>query len=391
MKTIKSIALFFREGSSDKVYNVQIIEDGGKYSTLASWGRRGGNLTHATKAERTTLDGAEREYDKIVKEKRGKGYQVSTTAAPTVSPALAAQATNSKAAASASAPGQAGRQKIADAVAQLLNPVEEDEAERLVKNSAWIAQRKYDGVRILARISDDKVDFANRKGETTGVAPEISESLKDVVGTTILDGEVVATKDGSVYWAFDLLMLCDETAIKTRGYTERYDLLSQIAKGFGPAVKLAPCATTTQEKRDLVKRLKDECAEGVVFKRADAPHSPGRPASGGPQVKLKFTKTADVFLTGWDGKAFQMAVKEKGSTREVGRVYTGSTETERQSLRDALDNGEVPVCEVRYLYATDGDILFQPVYVRRRTDKKPGDCKLEQLVRTNRSTDGDEG
>ena len=59
VKTIKSVALFFREGSSDKVYNASVIEDGGSYSTLVSWGPRGRSLTHGTKAEKTTLSAAE--------------------------------------------------------------------------------------------------------------------------------------------------------------------------------------------------------------------------------------------------------------------------------------------------------------------------------------------
>ena len=43
-----------------------------------------------------------------------------------------------------------------------------------------------------------------------------------------------------------------------------------------------------------------------------------------------------------------------------------------------------PIAEVRYLYATDDDQLFQPVFVRLRTDKKATACVLGQLARTSR-------
>jgi hypothetical protein len=44
MPVIKSIQLFFQEGSSDKVYNATMIEDGGKFTVSVEWGRRGARL-----------------------------------------------------------------------------------------------------------------------------------------------------------------------------------------------------------------------------------------------------------------------------------------------------------------------------------------------------------
>jgi ATP-dependent DNA ligase len=91
---------------------------------------------------------------------------------------------------------------------------------------------------------------------------------------------------------------------------------------------------------------------------------------------------------GFDGTSYQMAVKdEAGNDREIGRVYTGTTAGERKKLDTILQRGNRPVVEVRYLYATDGDILFQPVYVRERTDKTANECQFSQLVRTNREID----
>jgi len=64
-------------------------------------------------------------------------------------------------------------------------------------------------------------------------------------------------------------------------------------------------------------------------------------------------------------------------------------EVERLVRDDALIaqqkfDGERPVAEVRYLYATDADQLFQPVFMRLRDDKAAADCVLSQLRYTDK-------
>src|SRR2546421_91422 len=62
------------------------------------------------------------------------------------------------------------------------------------------------------------------------------------------------------------------------------------------------------EKRALFERLKENAAEGIVFKQRAAPYTPGRPSSGGPQRKYKLTKRADVVLLKNAGNAYLMGV-----------------------------------------------------------------------------------
>ena len=66
-------------------------------------------------------------------------------------------------------------------------------------------------------------------------------------------------------------------------------------------------------------------------------------------------------------------------------MFSGTTSKLRKTLDTMLSEKETPVAEVRYLYATKDSILFQPVFVRLRTDKSPGDCVLSQLVYTCRA------
>jgi hypothetical protein len=46
------------------------------------------------------------------------------------------------------------------------------------------------------------------------------------------------------------------------------------------------------------------------------------------------------------------------------------------------------VLEVKYLYATDDNILYQPRVMKRRTDKAATDCLINQLVKTSKQVVG---
>jgi ATP-dependent DNA ligase len=79
-----------------------------------------------------------------------------------------------------------------------------------------------------------------------------------------------------------------------------------------------------------------------------------------------------------------MAVYAGKKVKEVGKVFAGTTNESRKELDSLLSAGEQPVAAVEYLYATDDDQLFQPVFRGLRDDKEPADCVLSQLVKTNR-------
>ncbi|MCY2928607.1 MAG: WGR domain-containing protein [Planctomycetota bacterium] len=122
----KSITLYFREGSSDKVYQAGIEPKGAGFVVNFAYGRRGTTLQTGTKtAKPVDYQSALSIYDKLVKEKMAKGYT----------------------------PGQDGtpyqgteRQPLATGVfPQLLNPIDQDQAARLVLDDDWWMQEKFDG------------------------------------------------------------------------------------------------------------------------------------------------------------------------------------------------------------------------------------------------------
>ncbi len=372
MTTKRAIELFFQEGTSDKLYHARIVETApGKHDVEVEWGRRGATLNKGKKAVGVSLEAAEKTYAKLVREKTGKGYQEITT---DVKPAVVAppegEGSGSKV--------QGKRAKVGR-VAQLLNAIDEDTVEKLLIDDAIVAQQKLDGVRVLVHIGETML-ATNRAGQATQISRDILAGLEHLPHGTIVDGEVLSEK----YWLFDVLSVGGEEVSKL-GYVERWEKLDgDVEPGLSGPISVLPYAASTKEKRALLERLRESKAEGIVFKHKKAPYTAGRPASGGTQLKHKFVKTADVAIIENAGNAYRMVVYDKGKRFDVGKVFAGTTNESRKDLDGALAAGETPVAEVKYLYATDDDQLYQPVFVRVRDDKEPEECLRAQLTHTNK-------
>jgi bifunctional non-homologous end joining protein LigD len=376
MAVVRSIKLFFQEGSSDKVYNATLLDEGdGKYSVEVEWGRRGAKLSRGRKANKVSLAAAEKAYAKLVREKTSKGYEELTEV---VQPQAVAppqgQGSGSRA--------TGVREKIGQA-AQLLNPIEHDELEAWLVDDRVIAQQKLDGNRVLLYV-DEQIRASNRAGQLTTIHASIVEALESVPRGTVIDGELVASEEGPAYWLFDILQIAGED-LRGLGYLERWQRLdAEIEPAIDHPIRILDYAQGHAAKRALYQRLRAAQAEGIVFKQCDAPYEPGRPSSGGTQVKHKFIKSADVVIIENAGNAYRMAVYEGDTLREIGKVFSGTSNESRAELDARLAEGEQPVAEVRYLYATDDEQLYQPVFVRLRDDKDAKACLLAQLEKTRR-------
>src|SRR6185503_256593 len=132
MRPIKSVRLFFQEGTSDKVYNATLFEDGGSYSVHVEWGRRGGGLQEGHKAVRVSRAQAERTFDRLVREKRNKGYEeVSATVQPAAVAPPVGQGSGSKA-------GAGTKRATVGHAAQLLTAIDDDDLDRFMADNAMV-------------------------------------------------------------------------------------------------------------------------------------------------------------------------------------------------------------------------------------------------------------
>lgn len=372
---MKSIELFFQEGSSDKVYNAQIVESyASSYTVKVQWGRRGSTLQQGTKAVNVSLVAAERKFESCVREKRSKGYEEKTAA---VKPASVSPPVGQG---SASKSGGAQR-AIVGHKAQLLNAIDDAELDAYLLSDQVVAQQKIDGMRILAHVNQSGILATNREGQVSKMDTAPLAGLEYLPAGTVVDGELL--DDG--YWLFDVLFFAG-VDLRKYGYLDRWLRLDEeLEPALAGGVRIVPIAQGHKAKSALYNRLRAAGAEGIVFKDRDAPYTAGRPSSGGTQRKHKFIKSADVVITENAGNAYRMAVYNGKKLVECGKVFAGTTNFSRAELDAELARGKRPICEVRYLYATDDHVLFQPVFVRIRDDKSAAQCVRSQLLQTCRT------
>jgi len=343
------VALYYREGSSDKVYQAAIEPAGNQFVVNFAYGRRGSTLTTGTKTSSPVdYPAAKKIYAKLVGEKKAKGYTEGANGTPY----------------------QHADKQASGILPQLLNPVDEAEVELLLRDDNYCAQEKFDGKHLLVRKQDDDLEGINKKGFVVGLPQTVVSELRSVTGSFIPDGESV----GDDYHAFDLLEYNGEN-LRVLPYRIRMarliDLLLLTRSDF-KHIRLVETAFSTQQKTTLWERLKRENREGIVFKRLDAPYVPGRPNSGGPQLKFKFVATVSAVVAKINvQRSVELSLFNGRSLVSCGNVTIPA-------------NHEIPtvgtVVDARYLYAyRDSLALYQPVYLGPRDDVDPGECLVSQL------------
>lgn len=347
-----TVTLYYREGTSDKVYQASIAPSGVGFVVNFAFGRRGSTLQTGTKTSSpVTLDKAQAIFDKLVREKTAKGYTPGEDGTPYQ--------------------GTPTESRVTGVNCQLLNPIGEEQLAGYLADSEYLAQEKFDGRRMLVRCQDGKTEGINRKGLVVGLPKAIVVAV-EALGhkDLILDGEAM----GDVLHIFDILNINGGSQLH-ESYHKRLVIL-EILLANQPAdspLSLVETARTKDEKAALVKRLRGEGREGVVFKDANAPYTAGRPASGGSQVKFKFCETASCIVVSQNcARSVALGLFDgNGAVIPCGNVAIPP-------------NHEIPapdaLVEIRYLYAIpQSHALYQPVYLGCREDVERGDCTLNQL------------
>jgi len=341
--------LYYKEGSSDKVYQAAIEPENDLFLVTFAFGRRGTTLSTGTKTpEPVDLDTATRIFNKLVSEKKAKGY----TEGPEGTPYQ----------------HTAKEDRVTGLLPQLLNPISEDQANLLLKDDGWAMQEKLDGRRMLVRKSGAEIHGINRKGLLIGLPETVFGSIRSIPGSFILDGECL----GDLFCAFDLLEQ-DGQDLRTEPYQQRLVKLMGFFNRSGLRhIRLVETAIGQESKERLMQRLKTERKEGLVMKRLDAPYTPGRPNSGGSHLKHKFYATCSAVVSNLNEKrSVELRLLNGEGFQPVGNVTIPV-------------NFEVPevgqVVEIRYMYAfKESHALYQPVYLGPRKDIEVHECVLSQL------------
>jgi bifunctional non-homologous end joining protein LigD len=358
----ESTTLYYRRGSSDKVYQIAVEPSGDGFVVTFAYGRRENTLhTGAKTADPVPIEQARQIYARLVKEKTAKGYTPGEDGTPYQ------QSSNPKLPGNAKQSGYAER--ITGILPQLLNAIDESETRRYLADARYWAQEKFDGRRILVRRAGDTVTGVNRLGLSTGLPKSILDHARGL-GTEgwLIDGEAV----GDNLYVFDLLE-SSGLDLRSRPYLDRLGALAALCGGGpGAPIRLVETATSTAAKRAMLGRLREENKEGIVFKRQDTPHSPGRPARGGDWLKLKFTATASCIVAGINAGKRSVAIELINGR---GRARVGSVTIPVNAPIPAAGQ----IVEIRYLYAFPGGSLYQPVFLGQRDDVQLSDCTVSRL------------
>ncbi len=241
--------------------------------------------------------------------------------------------------------------------------------------------------------------------------------------------KLLAAESPASFVAWDLLALDDED-LREAPLAVRRERLEQVVAGAAPPVHLSPATRDRALAEDWFRRFEGAGLDGVMAKRLDAPYRAGERT----MIKVKHTRTADCVVAGfrWHkngvgtmiGSLLLGLYDDKATLHHVG-VTASFTNTVRKQLvtelaplrRNALEShpwrdwaeaqseanatGQrlpgassrwnrgkdlsweplrpEPVCEVAYDHMQGTRFRHAAQFVRWRPDKRPQDCRYDQL------------
>jgi DNA ligase-1 len=326
----------------------------------------------------------------------------------------------------------------------LATPVAYGDAYKELSGLVWHIEDKYDGIRAQAHVHAGTVRiFSRRLNDITSSYPEIAAALASLPQDAILDGEIVATRDGRVlpfrvlqarlqrkildetlmrdvpiaYVIFDLLASGDDLLLDEPLAARRERLAGLVASNelLVQASFERVADVTATEVNDRFEAARARGNEGLMLKRADAPYTPGRRGKWWLKLKRELS-TLDVVVVAveWGhGKRagvlsdYTFAVRgDDGTLQTIGKAYSGLTDAEiaeltpwfldhrlpAQHQREKARASEIPVdpkivLEVAFDVIAESDLhesgfsLRFPRIVRIREDKPLEEIDTLERVR----------
>jgi bifunctional non-homologous end joining protein LigD len=304
--------------------------------------------------------------------------------------------------------------------------------ERPFDDPSWLAEVKYDGVRVLARREGDAVELRGRSGQVvTARYPEVAAALERLLaGRFVLDGELVALDEGGtpsfqrlqarmglhapgdvararavapVTGVFFDCLALEGHDLRDLPLSERKACLARVLPPLG-VVRYGDHVTGAVTA--LYELAAAERLEGIVAKRAASRYVGGRSRDW---VKLKCQKRQEFVIGGYTDPqgsrghfgALHLGLYEGPRLVYVSKVGSGFDHAALQALRRALEplardgspfDAGTPggrghhwveprlVCEVRFTEWTEEGGLRHPTYLGLRPDRRPEDCHREAPV-----------
>jgi len=233
-------------------------------------------------------------------------------------------------------------------------------------DSGWWVEDKYDGIRAQVHFRDGQLKIFTRGfEEMTAAFPEIPAALRSLTGEAVLDGEILAWRDGPEggralpfavlqrrlarkkvsaalletipirFLAYDLLYREGEWLLD-RPIEERRRLLEALPVPVSPQERLGS-GEELELRFDAARRRGNE---GLILKRCGSVYEPGKRTGLWIKVKRPYG-TLDVVVTcaeqGHGRRAtvlsdYTFAVRDGDRLVNVGKAYSGLTDEEIREL-----------------------------------------------------------
>jgi DNA ligase D-like protein (predicted ligase) len=296
-------------------------------------------------------------------------------------------------------------------------------------SAEWIFEPKIDGTRCLADVSKGGVRLYNRRQiDITSRYPEIAAALAQGASDCILDGEIAVFEDGSPnfsalsrrehqsekmrieylssalpanYVVFDILYAKGKSVMGLPLWQRKSLLPEEIQESEAVAI-----SDSFEEKgEDYFHAALKMGIEGVVAKRLNSFYQPGTRSPDWIKIKksLKLDLVVGGYIPGKGGRTpyfggLLLGAYSHGQLHYMGRVGSGFTERELKEITAGFSPleqspfGDAPltpqarwikpdqVVQVSLLEVTQDGHLRAPVFLRRRDDKEPRECTLDQIL-----------
>jgi DNA ligase 1 len=253
----------------------------------------------------------------------------------------------------------------------LATPVTYGDAYPDLAGHTWFAEDKYDGIRAQAHVDGERVFlFSRTLNDVTHSYPEIAAALRQQSRRMLIDGEIIAARDGKVlpfrtlqarlqrkqidaslltevplqYAIFDAMVIDDEFLLDVPLHERRARLAQALQPHehllLAPYEEIAANAdvATINAHYDAAR---ERGHEGAMFKRTDSPYAPGRRGKWWLKLKRELS-TLDVVVVGveWGhGKRAKVlsdyTFAVRGPNDElltIGKAYSGLTDAEIATL-----------------------------------------------------------
>ena len=311
-------------------------------------------------------------------------------------------------------------------------PMMASSAAEAFDDPGWAFEPKWDGIRVLVFVESGRVRLVSRNGNDVSAAyPELQVVAETVKPGSILDGEVVAFKDGSpsfeqlqsrmhvrdparvralaaqipvLLMLFDLVVDGDDSLVGLP-LRERRARLEHVVT-TNEQIQLSP--QVIGEGRALFEAARQQGLEGIVAKRLDSRYQSGKRVD--TWLKVKVVHELDAVVVGWrpgsGGRSgslgsLALALFDDQRLEYVGSVGSGfdadslaamqelvthyASDAPTMSPEEVPDSGAVRwlvpelVAVIEYRDVTSAGHLRAPVFKGMRTDKAPNECGVDQL------------